>query len=91
MTKELVSLLVWTLVFLAFELPGHFWPGCPWYTLSSTVWHGETWWAPVGIFVAVFVAVLLAHLELHWSVRYLLIVSAAGAALIVSHALRRLV
>jgi hypothetical protein len=87
--KELVSLIVWTCTFLAFELPAHFIARCPWFTLSSTVWHGESWWAPVGLVVAVFTAVLLGHLELHWSVRYLLIVAAAAVALIASHALHR--
>lgn len=88
MGLELRSLILWTCAFLALELPAHY-GLVPWSTLSQTVWSGEKWWAPVGIVVAVFTAVLLGHLELHWSVRYLLIVAAAAAALIVSHALSR--
>lgn len=83
--KEWVSLAVWTLVFLAFELPGHFWTGCPWYTLSRTVWTGEAWWPPVAVYVAVFTLILLGHLELHWSARWLIVTAVAGALLIGSH------
>jgi len=86
MSLELRSLVLWTCAFLALELPAHY-KLVPWRTLSSTVWGGEAWWAPVGIVVAVFMAVLLAHFELHWSVRYLLIVTAAAVALIASHAI----
>jgi hypothetical protein len=88
-SKETLSLGVWTLVFLAFELPAHFIRTCPWYTLSQTVWQGESWWPPVALFVLVFMLVLGAHLELHWSVRWLLAVTAVGIALIVSHLLER--
>lgn len=57
----------------------------PVYTLSSTTWVGEAWWWPIPVFVFCFMLVLLCHLEFHWSVRYLIAVSVAGAALIASH------
>jgi hypothetical protein len=86
MTVELRSLLIWIAAFLAFELPANFnW--VPWYTLSKTVQLGETWWAPVGIFVIVIMAVLLGHFELHWSVKWLILVSVIAALLIASHTL----
>ena len=88
MTEELRSLIIWTGVFLAFELPAHY-RIVPWYTLSRTVWGGEAWWWPVGVFVAAFTLILLGHLELHWSVRWLLVVSFVGAALFLSHAVSR--
>lgn len=86
MSETLRSVLIWTTVFLAFELPAHY-GLVPWYTLSSTVWKGEAYWWPIAVLVLVFTFVLLGHLELHWSVRYLIAVSAAAGALIVSHAL----
>lgn len=91
MNKETVSLVVWTTVFLAFELPAHFWSRCPWFTLSQTVWKGESWWWPISIFVLGFIVVLTAHLELHWSVRWLLVITAVGVFLIVSRLLEHLV
>lgn len=90
MTLELRSLILWTCAFLALELPAHF-GVVPWRTLSSTVWGGEAWWPPVAIVVAVFTAVLLGHLEWHWSVRYLIAVTIAAAALIVSHAIGKVI
>lgn len=90
MTGELRSLLLWTCLFLAFELPAHY-GLVPWYTLSRTVWNGEAWWAPVGIVVAVFAFVLLGHLELHWSARWLVAVAAAGGAIVASHAIEKAV
>ena len=89
MSKETLSLAVWTAVFLAFELPAHFVANWPWFTLSQTVWKGESWWPPVAVFVLAFMLILGAHLELHWSVKWLLAVTAAGVALIVSHILER--
>lgn len=86
MTEELRSILVWTAVFLGFELPAHY-KLAPWYTLSSTVWHGEQWWWPVALFVLGFMLVLLGHLELHWSVKWLIVTTLAGAFLFASHAL----
>lgn len=88
LNPELRSVLVWTFAFLAFELPAHY-KLVPWSTLSQTVWSGEAWWWPVGLFVLAFVLVLLGHLELHWSAKWLIVVSLAGAALLVSHALAR--
>lgn len=88
MTEELRSLLVWTVVFLAFELPAHF-GLVPWFTLSRTVWNGEAWWPPVTAFVLAFTLVLLGHLELHWSARWLVLTALAGAALVASHLLER--
>lgn len=89
MNKELVSLIVWTDLFLLFELPAHFWSGCPWYTLSRTVWNGEAWWPPVALYVAGFTAILLGHLEWHWSARWLIVAAFVGACLIASHALEK--
>ena len=88
MTQELRSLIIWTGVFLAFELPAHF-GLVPWYTLSSTVWRGEAWWPPVAFLVLAFTLVLLGHLELHWSVLWLILLAVAGAAFLFSHFLER--
>lgn len=90
MTESLRSIIIWTLAFLALELPAHY-GLVPWYTLSSTVWHGESWWWPVGVCVAIFTLVLLGHLELHWSVKYLIAVALGIAALTISHALEHLI
>lgn len=90
MNIEFRSLVVWTSAFLAFELPAHY-GLVPWRTLSSTVWSGEAWWPPVAIFVLVFTFVLLGHLELHWSARWLIAVSIAIAAVLVSHVLERVI
>lgn len=90
MSVELRSLVLWTVAFLALELPAHF-GLVPWRTLSSTVWNGEAWWPPVAIFVLIFTFVLLGHLELHWSARWLIAVAVAIAALLISHILARAV
>lgn len=89
MSETLRSVLIWSAAFLGLELPAHY-GLVPWLTLSSTVWNGETWWWPVGVCVAIFVLVLLGHLELHWSVKYLIAVSLGIAALALSHALERI-
>jgi hypothetical protein len=87
---ELRSLLLWTGVFFALELPAHY-GLVPWRTLSSTVWGGEAWWPPVAILVAVFTFVLLCHLEWHWSVRWLIAVTVGGATIILSHLIEQAV
>lgn len=63
----------------------------PIYTLSSTAWHGIAWWSVVALLIFVAGLVLLAHFDLHWSVKWLLVVAFASVALIVSHAVERLV
>jgi hypothetical protein len=83
-TLELRSLLIWSAAFLALELPAHY-RLVPWVTLSSTVWRGESWWWPVGTLVAVFTFVLLGHLELRWSVRWLILVAVTATLLALSH------
>ena len=87
MTKELVSLLVWSILFFSFELPAHFWAGCPWYTLSRTIWNGESWWPPIAIYVLGFMVILAGHFELHWSARWLVLAGGLGVFLVISHAL----
>jgi hypothetical protein len=88
-TVELRSLLIWSAVFLALELPAHY-RLVPWYTLSSTVWRGELWWWPVAITVAVFTFVLLGHLEFRWSVRWLILVAVVATLLALSHEFEQL-
>lgn len=59
-------------------------------TLSSTVWDGEAFWPVViPVFVALFVGVLLGHFELHWSARWVVVAGVAGAALVISRILER--
>lgn len=86
MSRELRSLLIWTAVFFAAELPPVFWPGCPWNTFTGTVRGGVAWWWPVSIYVAVFAFVAVGHFDWHWSARWLITAAAFGAALFCSHA-----
>lgn len=90
MTETLRSALIWSAAFLALELPAHF-RLVPWFTLSNTVWHGETWWWPMAAATALFTLVLLGHLELHWSAKWLIAVAVGIAMLAISHALERII
>jgi hypothetical protein len=85
MDRLLTGVVVWTTAFLALELPAHFVAGWPYPTLSRTIWDGVAWWHPVAYFVAIFGFVLLGHFELQWSVRWLLIVTAALVVAVLIH------
>lgn len=65
MSKFAVSAIVWAGCwfgsFLVFELSAIFWKGCPWFTLSSTVWHIEALSKVLVWLVLVGMAVLLVH------------------------------
>jgi len=91
MTDLQRGLLVWGtafVVFLAFELPAHFrW--VPWPTLSATIWDAIKWWSPVAYFVAVALFVLIGHLDMHWSVRWLIGVGLFACAVILAHVATR--
>lgn len=91
MNKEIISLIVWAGVFLLFELTAVFWSACPWYTLSGTVWMGETWWWPIGLMVALFMFVLFGHFEWHWTSRWLIAIAIGTCAVIVSHLISQVV
>lgn len=84
MTRTLIGVLVWTPAFLLLELPAH-WRLVPWPTLSSTVWDLIKWWHPIAYFVALAMFVLLGHFEAHWSVKWLLGVTAVSTAFILVH------
>ena len=88
MSEGLRSAVIWTAVFLAFELPAHF-KLVPWYTLSNTVWVGEAWFPLLAVFTAVFMFILLGHLELHWSARWVIVAGVVGALLVLSRLLEK--
>ena len=90
MTEGLRSAVIWTAVFLAFELPAHY-GLVPWYTLSRTVWVGEAWYAPLAVFTAVFMFILLGHFELHWSAKWVIVAAVVGGMLVVSHLIEKAV
>lgn len=87
-SRGLIGLCVWVPLFLAFELPAHF-KLVPWPTLSRTIWDGIKWWHPLAYFVALFVFVLLGHLDMHWSVKWLILVALVIAAAILAHVATR--
>ncbi|MDE2104783.1 MAG: hypothetical protein KGL39_46530 [Patescibacteria group bacterium] len=89
MSRLVWGIVVWLPSFLALELTAKFWDGCPWPTLSETVWLAIRWWHPIATLVAVIMIVLYGHFEDHWRVRYLIAVSLVGAASIVAHILLR--
>lgn len=90
MSRELVSVFVWTAAFLVFELPSKdVWGLWPWYSLSRTVQLGEAWWWPIALYVVLFMAVLLGHFEFDWSYRWVVAVAALGVCLIASHLARQ--
>lgn len=86
MSKELLSVFVWTGAFLLLELPAVF-GLVPWDTLSGTVRVGESWWWPLAIYVPLFMLVLLGHFELGWSAGWVIAVTFLGVAIIASHLL----
>ena len=89
LTRELKSVIVWTLAFLFFELPSKdVWGLWPWYSLSRTVQLGEQWWWPFAIYTAVFMGVLLGHFEFDWSARWVILLGLVGGALAISRLLR---
>lgn len=85
------GLIVWGLwiggYFLPLELVAHFWPGCPWPTLSRTFWDLETDWSALQWFVAAFALVLGIHLAFRLTVAALLAVVVALAIGLLVHVL----
>ena len=85
-----VSLGVWgfvLLVFLGLELPPVFWPGCPWETLSGTVWDAQSAWHPARAFVAVFLLVLALHFAAKVPAGWLITVAVGTALALGTHLL----
>ena len=91
LNREWLSVLVWTLAFLLFELPakdvGGIWP---WYSLSETIQIGVAWWWPVAVYVGLFMVVLFGHFEFEWGARWVIVVSLLGVLLIASRLFRSL-
>jgi hypothetical protein len=84
------GLLVWGLGwiglgFLPLELAAHFWPGCPWPTLSRTDWDLQSAWEPWRLAVLCFLFVLGLHLAFRLSAAALIVVAAAAVVAGVVH------
>ena len=87
--REWLSLGVWAGAFLLFELPAKDVFGVwPWYSLSETVQRGVAWWWPLALYVTAFMLVLAGHFIFEWNVRWVILMSALGVALISSHLLK---
>jgi hypothetical protein len=72
----------WIAMFLLFELTPVFWSGCPWFTLSETVWGVQHWWHLFRLVVAVFLLILALHFAWHVPAGWLIAcVLGAGIAL----------
>lgn len=89
MSRLAVGVAVWAALFFPAELAAKLWDGCPWPTLSETVWLAIRWWHPVATIVAVLMVILYGHFEDHWRVRYLIATALVGTALIVAHVILR--